>query len=200
MKDSQGVCDVVKDSAADSASPESIVDRCPISGGRLSLSIPSVGQPAEFAPRQLVIWISVTVPDAATPGRPFPAVLDTGCNDSLVISEPRLRDWGDVSAYAELIRVDVDQHRPKVRGVEAARFMAQVWLHPNQPGSVDADPAGVPVELNVPDGIVVFPVTKGQPTDQLPRLPLIGLSAFLTRDWAVLIQTKRRQFDILPLQ
>lgn len=200
MQDSQGVCDVLKDSAAGSPSPASIVDRCPISGGRISLSIPGVAQSAEFAPRQLVVWISVAAPDSPSPGRPFPAVLDTGFNDSLVISDPRLKDWGDVSAYAELIRVDVDQHRPKVRGVEAARFMAQVWLHPNQPGSVDADPAGVPVELNVPDGIVVFPVTKGQPRNQLPRLPLIGLSAFLTRDWAVLIQTQRRQFDILPME
>lgn len=185
--------------SSDSPQERSLVEACPIFLDKFSIEINRESGSVDFAPLQMVVWISVTSPDSKAPGKPFPSVLDTGCNDSLVISDPLVKLWADTRPYADLVRVDDDEHRPNVRGVPASRYAAQIWLHPNEPGSINRQRDAMAVALNAPDGIVVFPATAGQKSKPLPRLPLLGLSAFLTRDWAVLIQTKQRQFDILPM-
>ncbi len=177
----------------------SLVESCPISIEKFKLVVSTLAGSCDFAPLQMIVWISVTSPYSKEPGNPFPAVLDTGCNESLVISDPLIRAWADSRPYADLVRLDDDEDRPSIRGVKAARYAAQIWLHPNVPGSILRQPKASAVPLHIPDGIVVFPTSKSEKSKQLPRVPVLGMSAFLTRDWAVFIQTQQRKFDILPM-
>jgi hypothetical protein len=58
------------------------------------------------------------------------------------------------------------------RQLTIAKYEADLWVHPNLPGSRDPAP-GPSVRLELPDGIAVWP-------DQVPggrRLPLLGLRA-----------------------
>lgn len=130
------------------------------------------GQPLVIFHDQMVFWASLTALRTATPpgeaGR-FPVVIDTGFNDTFLIRETQLRSWTGCT----LANLAPSASGLRISGrLTIARHEADLWLHPNQPGT--RDPAAVPVvQLELPDGIAVWP-------ELMPggcRLPLFGLRA-----------------------
>jgi len=130
------------------------------------------GRPLEILHDQIVFWGSLTPPRTRAPigesGR-FPVDVDTGFNDTFLIREAHLRSWTGLL----LANLTPSASGLRVSGrLTLAKYEADLWLHPNQPGA--RDPAAVPaVRLELPDGIAVWP-------DQAPggrRLPLFGLRA-----------------------
>lgn len=124
---------------------------------------------------QIIVWMSLTRPlsmDAFLgldpPPPRFPAVLDTGLSHNFLMREEHLREWANQSLQ------DFSMLRQmKVNGVPVPLYEADLWLHHNRPGSRD-DSAGVPpFQLEVEDGIGVYP----QGATVFPSLPTLGLRA-----------------------
>jgi hypothetical protein len=142
---------------------------------------PSVQEQA--LPYQIIIWISITTVDQfdLAPVSPrFPAILDTGLNDTFAIKPVHLRTWAG-------LRWDLLPEEGKDRfynNIPVPKRRACVWLHPNQYGQRDfIDPLRRAVKIELPYGITVYgdgeQVGKDPRTKNLagPRLPLIGLRA-----------------------
>jgi hypothetical protein len=130
------------------------------------------GHPLQVLHDQIVFWASLT-PVGHTPpvgeAGCFPIVIDSGFNDSFLISEAQLRVWAGLSPAA------LPRHSSSLRissQLTLTRYAAELWVHPNKPGS--RDPSGVPaVRVALPDGIAVWP----QIIPGAKRLPLLGVRA-----------------------
>src|SRR5687767_8949669 len=109
-----------------------VLDRLPCpTGPTPPLSVR--GQDVPVKPYQVIVWVSVSVADllAWDPRTPaFPAILDTGNNFTLSIFQSQLTQWAGVRP--ELLRV---LGRIREGGAYYPRHEADVWLHPNVPGS-----------------------------------------------------------------
>jgi hypothetical protein len=133
--------------------------------------------------RQIVVWVSVTpFGQFELPPNPrrFPAILDTGLNDSFVISPVQLRMWAGLHWDALQEEGVFRYYGP----VPVPTRRARVWLHPNQYGWRDVfDPLRPAVRIGPNAGITIF--GNGEQVGRDPRtasltakrLPLLGLRA-----------------------
>ncbi len=147
-----------------------ILDRLPYSSGPTVVS--ASGGTVRVKPYQIVVAISVGLQaerewDSRVPA--FPAILDTGNNHNLSVSQGHLLRWAGLQSESLRIigAIRERQHRIPLHA-------ASVWLHRNRPGERtlrDQEPQ----PLNLEEGIAIYPDDIG------PRLPVLGLRA-LTRN------------------
>jgi hypothetical protein len=166
----------------------SILRRLPFFDDATSLQIPG-GPVVSIKHDQIVAWVSVTLPGLTAPSMSeprFPALLDTGFNDTFLLQEEHLMAWsghspGDFHALAAL----------SVYGTQAPLLDADVWLHRNEPGERDVLAPGSPFRLELEFGIAVCPRGMGR-----PRLPLLGVKALRENDLTMLLSTARRRLTV----
>jgi hypothetical protein len=134
---------------------------------------------------QIIAWVTLT--RALTGVRdprlvPFPAILDTGHNDTFSIQERHLVEWAGLDPTS-LPRAAAARDR----GLRLTLRTAEIWVHRNQPGTRDRLAAAEPYGLSAPRGIAVYPSATN-----FPRLPLLGLRA-ITRNRLVLVVNGHRR-------
>ena len=141
------------------------------------------GKNVRVRPYQIVFWASLTrkgvenLPDG-TPH--FPVILDTGNNHNFSIQEKQLKDWTGLD-LATLV------HRSNVRidGQRVPLFSANVGVHRNVAESRDRLKTGDPLQLELPEGIAVYPHQQAKAAIRLPTLglrPLVSNRLLLTVD------------------
>jgi hypothetical protein len=123
----------------------------------------------EVKPYQILVFVSVTarnvdiLPEGAAR---IPTILDTGNNHNFSIRQGQLDRW--ISGTPR------QKGWVDIAGSIIPRLAANVWIHPNQPGT--ADPSGEPAYmLELEEGIVVYPTGSVNPA----RLPTLGLRALI---------------------
>jgi hypothetical protein len=147
-----------------------IVDGCPLSvPGKATLSD---GSQVALHAGQAIVWMSVTARNVVilpTDWPRFPAVLDTGFNGNLLISERQLRNWARIDVADLVPLLPETMVRRRVGQQPVTSYQATLWLHRIDP----ANPAGVgplpPVALYPSGGVLVLPPSLAE-----SRLPLIG--------------------------
>lgn len=188
-----------------------VVKQCPLKETRQQIKFNDSQSQSRFfdlKSRELLVWISVTRLSSPIPGRPFPAIIDTGTTAALLIHESQLRLWGDVQpalmlprASERLIRIN-QQHL-------AVRYQAQIWLHPTTDGSWRRQSPQHAIRLNPPHGIAVVSLQRQTTTEQavdsptrdefqkinFPCKPLLGLAAFITQPFYLTIRPDE-SFDL----
>jgi hypothetical protein len=97
----------------------------------------------------------------------FPAVLDTGFNNTFLLREEHLQDWAGLRREHLAPAGEMT-----ARGKKVPVFRAHVWLHPNVPGTREELPGGRPFCIELDPGLAVCP--RGMTE---PRLPLLGMRA-----------------------
>jgi hypothetical protein len=122
-------------------------------------------------PHQIIVWLSISPADMVEwdPRTPaFPAILDSGNNFTLSIFTSQLMQWAGIRP--ELLRV---LGRIREGGRHYPRHEADVWLHPNVPGTRERQAGSRPCRLTLEKGLAVYPDSVSLP----PHLPLLGLQA-----------------------
>ena len=162
--------------------PDPNAQPLPVPGGRV----------VPYRRDRIVLWVSITGSDveSLTPDAPrFPAILDTGFNDSFLISAVQLVQWGPPGIHAEVFR---NGSALSFAGVRLDLFDAAVWVHPNVPGHVTPDAAAEPYCLELANGIAVSP--PGTPAER--ELPLLGLLAVRFSNLRVEIDGSRERVTV----
>jgi hypothetical protein len=118
----------------------------------------------------------------------FPALLDTGNNADFSVKDRHLREWAgiDPDLLFALEKIEVN-------GQVVTRRRATVWVYPNVPGGQEVDRGRPPFRLEIPKGIAVYPPNAIPPG---PRLPLLGLPAFLKNDLDWWLDPERRHITV----
>ncbi len=83
-------------------------------------------------PFQILVWIGIAPVGTDRPSltvRRFPALLDTGCGTSFIISPVQLRRWAGVEWRALPLNPGIER---KHFGVPIPHRRANLWLFPNQ--------------------------------------------------------------------
>jgi len=142
---------------------------------------------------QILVWVSVhlsgvLVPDENIPK--LPALLDTGNNFGFSVQDRHLREWAGIDLGLLEVRGDIS-----IEGRVVTRRAATVWLYPNVPGQHDASGRWPPFRLSMSKGIAVYTPDAGTTG---PRLPLLGLPAFLENDLDFWLDPKRRYVTVQP--
>jgi hypothetical protein len=133
------------------------------------MPIAVAGGTVDLMPFQIVLSVSIT-PKGISPTRDtprFPAVVDNGCNLTFLLQERHLNAWARLQR-AKLKKVGERHPYGKQSPVHAAN----VWLHPNTPGTRNDAANARPFCIHLDPGIVVCSDDVRQ-----PRLPLLGLPA-----------------------
>jgi hypothetical protein len=126
-----------------------------------------------FLRDEIVVWLSVGLPGERDPGRlspPFPGLIDSGNNSEFYLHEHHLVQWAGIRPA---VLAPLESRR--VNGRDVRSYEADVWIHPNLPGTQDQWPGKAPLRLELEQGIAVGPAVPDQPI--VPRVPLLGLSA-----------------------
>ncbi len=151
-----------------------ILDELPIAETRTSLRFG--GRHVTVHHNQLLVWVSVHLsgvhePEADIPR--FPALLDSGNNVDFSIQDRHLREWAgiDPRLLVPLGEMEINRQVITLR-------RATVWLYPNVPGRQEVVSDKPPFRLKI-KGIAVHAPGAVDPG---PRLPLLGLPAFLGND------------------
>jgi hypothetical protein len=158
-----------------------IIRKLPIPDKQTEISVPN-GWTTIF-PLQIVVSVSIT-PKRMTPNAHtlrFPAVIDTGFNRSFLIQEQHFNEWAGLRKE-HLKMVDEIQ----VYGTRAPVHAANLWLHPNVPGTRDEELSAKPYCIHLDPGIAVCSSNVRR-----PRLPLVGLGALLIGDLQVQFDWRR---------
>ena len=156
-----------------------ILSRLPFSEAHSEVSTPD--GIAEVKPYQIIVMVSITARSVAEldPGVPrIPAILDTGHNHNLAIRREQLDRW---VRLRELQRGQI-----RVGDVRLLLVPANVWIHPNRPGTREAA-SRPPFKLEVKEGIAVYPPEVTNPA----RLPILGLRAIVRNGLKLVIDGKR---------
>jgi hypothetical protein len=145
--------------------------------------------PVPVRPYQIIVWVSLSLPsvtelDAAAPR--FPAILDTGNNHNLAIREEHLNRWTGLD-LATLPGKGLIQ----VAGMRVALVAANVWIHPNRPGTRD-EWEGPAFCLELEEGIAVYPRNLAAAV----RLPLLGLRALVRNGLFFSVSGKKCQVSL----
>ena len=152
-----------------------ILDRLPIPENHTSLQF---GNKFVTVHRnQVLVWVSVHLAGAHEPEENiprFPALLDTGNNFSFSVQDRHLREWAGIDPGLLEFLGDIEINEQVV-----TRREATVWLYPNVPGRQDVAGDRPPFRLDLSRGIAVYTQDAVPPG---PRLPLLGLPAFLEND------------------
>ncbi len=144
------------------------------------------GQPMPVRRYQVIVWVSVSVPDLAewdsrTPA--FPAILDTGNTFTLAVFRSQLIQWAGIQP--QLLRL---LGNIRERGNSYPCHKADLWLHPNVPGRMERRSDRPPLRLPLRKGIAVYPDAAPRP----PHLPLLGLQALTENNLHLMIDGQRR--------
>jgi hypothetical protein len=144
-----------------------ILDRLPIS--ECGWNVPTPDGEEAVKPYQIIVFVSVTAKDLRelpqeTPR--IPAVLDTGHNHNFAIRRAQLERW----VHLALPRTG----QIEVGGSIVPLFAANLWIHPNREGTVEAN-GGFPFMLEIKEGVAVYPPIVVNPA----RLPILGLRALI---------------------
>lgn len=166
-----------------------ILDRLPIAETRTSLRFG--GRSITVHRNQLLVWVSVHLsgvlkPEVDIPR--FPALLDTGNNIDFSIQDRHLREWAGIDPRL-LEPVGVMEINRQVVTLRRAT----VWLYPNHPGRPEVASDKPPFFLDMARGIAVH---APDPVDPGPRLPLLGLPAFLDNDLDWWLDPERRHVTV----
>jgi hypothetical protein len=166
-----------------------ILDRLPISEKRASL--PFGDRFATLHRNQLLVWVSIHSAGAlkADDKLPrFPALLDTGNNFGFSMQDRHLREGAGIDHDLLVVLGDIE-----INGQVIPRRSATVWLYPNIPGRQDVANGKSPFRLSMGKGIAVYPQDAISPG---PRLPLLGLPAFLDNDLDWWLVPERRHMTV----
>jgi hypothetical protein len=143
-----------------------------------------VGTPdgiAEVKPYQIIVMVSITARSVTEldPGAPrIPAILDTGHNHNLAIRREQLDRW---------VRLrEAERGQIRVGNVRLPLVPANVWIHPNRPGTREGVSVP-PFKLEMKEGIAVYPPEVTNPT----RLPALGLRGLVRNRLKLMIDGKR---------
>jgi hypothetical protein len=122
---------------------------------------------------EILVWLSIGLPGERDPQRispPFPAMLDTGNGSAFYLHEHHLLQWAGVrpDSLTLLGTRQVNQRDVPSRD-------ADVWVHPNTPGTWQRAPGKRPFRLDNKEGIAVGPPVPDQV--MFPRVPLLGVAA-----------------------
>jgi hypothetical protein len=163
-----------------------ILDRLPITEDRTSLRFGD--RYVTIHANQILVWVSVhlsevVAPEAKTPR--FPALLDTGNNFGFSVQDRHLRECAGIDPGLLEALGDIS-----IEGKLVTRREATVWLYPNTKGRLDVASGRPPFRLEMSKGIAVY-LQSAEPPG--PRLPLLGLPAFLENDLDFWLDPDRRQ-------
>jgi hypothetical protein len=166
-----------------------ILDQLPIVATRTSLRFG--GRHVTVHHKQLLVWVSVHLSGVLEPekGIPrFPALLDTGNNVEFSIQDRHLREWAgiDPGLLVPLGEMEINRQVITLR-------RATVWLYPNVPGRQEVASDKPPFRLKLIKGIAVH---APDAVDPGPRLPLLGLPAFLENDLDWWFDPERRHMTV----
>jgi hypothetical protein len=131
----------------------------------------SSGDVVAIKPFQPIVWISVTsAQDLAVPdgSRRFPAVIDTGFNQTLLIQDTQLRSWAGIDPSGLQL---FPQERVQYGALTWSFRIADLWLHPNIAAS-DKPSDETPHCLEAFPGILVV-----NEQERIQRLPVLGMRA-----------------------
>jgi hypothetical protein len=152
-------------------------------------SFPVPGGGVSISPYQIALSVSLASEAEQTldPRAPrFPAVLDTGFNNTFVLQEQQLNAWAGLRRE-HLFQVG----EMTIYGKKVPVFRAAVWLHPNTPGKREDAPRRAPFCIHLSPGIAVCP--RGMTE---PRLPLLGMRALAAGDLQMAFRWSRRRFSL----
>jgi hypothetical protein len=168
-----------------------ILDRLPISAKRASLQF---GDRYTTVHRnQVLVWVSVHLAGSLEPGvhiPRFPALLDTGNNFDFSMRGRQLREWAGIDPGLLVGLGDIE-----INGQVVTRRRATVWLYPNSPGRQEVASGRPPYRLRMSKGIAVYTDEAIPPG---PRLPLLGLPAFLDNGLDLWLDPDRRHITVQP--
>lgn len=134
---------------------------------------------------QIVVAISLTTPEVAflaENASRFPAVLDTGFNDNLLITEHHLREWADIPLDQLEKKQDVDD------GI--ALHEGKIWMHRNVTLSRTEYLNESPFPIELKRGIFLARDDRGS------RLPILGMKAPSDAQLIVTIDTVEEHVTI----
>ena len=166
-----------------------ILDRLPIPEDRASLRFG--GRYVTVHRDQILVWVSVHLAGVLEPEENiprFPALLDTGNNFGFSMQDRHLREWAGIDPGLLEALGDIE-----INGQVVTRRGATVWLYPNIPGRQDVAGDRPPFRLGMGKGIAVYTQDAVPPG---PRLPLLGLPAFLDNDLDCWIDPERRHVTV----
>ena len=168
-----------------------ILDRLPIPKDRTSLRVGE--RYVTIHANQILVWVSVhlsgiLVPEPNIPR--FPVLLDTGNNFGFSVQDRHLREWAGIDPGLLNVRGDI-----AIEGSVVTRREATVWLYQNVPGRQDAASGRPPFRLGLSRGIAVHTQGAFPPG---PRLPLLGLPAFLENDLDFWLDPEGRHITLRP--
>jgi hypothetical protein len=159
------------------------------------------GQPIAVVAYQVVAWAAIarsenTIPP---PHERFPVVIDTGFSGTFAIGPNQLARWAGIAWNTLLVdpTLNLEYNR-----VPVPHRRADLWMYPNLPGERDQlDPLLPPFHLRLDGGIAVYGdgVQVGvRATAQLvaPRLPLLGLRAFIASRARLSVDAGTRLVDL----
>lgn len=152
-----------------------ILDRLPILDHRTSPRFD--GRHVTIHRNQILVWVSVHMAGILEPERTItkiPALIDMGNNFDFSIQHRHLREWAGIDTSLLPLLGDIHMEDRRVD-----RHEATVWLYPNTPGERDIAAGRPPFRLRMPRGIAVYPRDADA---SAPRVPLVGLAAFLNND------------------
>lgn len=148
-----------------------LIDQLPVPAAERLVPLPSGGSIA-IKSLQPVVWISVAAPqvlDLPANSLRFPAVVDTGFNQTLLIQDWHLESWGGV----KLSDLQIFPGETARHGNQAWPFrIADIWLHAHPLNPSPAEPSGEPYCLETHPRILV--VTE---SERRQRLPVLGMRA-----------------------
>ena len=156
-----------------------ILSRLPFSEAHSEVSTPD--GIAAVKPYQIIVMVSITTRSVAEldSGAPrIPAILDTGHNHYLAIRREQLDRWARLSGS--------ERGQIRVGGVRLPLLPANVWIHPNLPGTRETA-VRPPFKIEVEEGIAVYPSGVANPT----RLPTLGLRGLARNSLKLVIDGKR---------
>lgn len=148
-----------------------VINRIPVPGLERNVLLPS-GQLIAIRRFQPVVWISISLPavaDLPLSTASFPAVIDTGFNQTLLIQDRHLEQWAGIRA-ADL---RVFPSESAQYGGQVWRFrIADIWLRPNIAGQAEVEPQSPAYCLETHPGILVLSLSERE-----QRLPVLGMRA-----------------------
>jgi hypothetical protein len=168
-----------------------ILDRLPIPEKHTSLRFGD--RYTTLHRNQVLVWVSVQLAGALEPEQNiprFPALLDTGNNFDFSVQDRHLREWAGIDPGLLVVLGDI-----KINGQVVTRRRATVWLYPNIPGRQEVASDRPPFRLSMGKGIAVYRHDADPPG---PRLPLLGLPAFLDNDLDWWLDPERRRITVQP--
>jgi hypothetical protein len=166
-----------------------ILDRLPIQENRTSLRFGD--KYATVHRNQVLVWVSIHLAGAIEPEENIPripALLDTGNNVGFSMQDRQLREWAGIDPGLLGVLGTIG-----INGQVVTRRRATVWLYPNTPGRQEVDSGGLAFRLRIDKGIAVYARDAVPPG---PRLPLLGLPAFLNNDLDLWLDPERRHITV----